>query len=119
MLVQQTVAALIGRKIQRMLVAHVAGDAEPPDQRFETGDGIEAGPIGAGCALEAVEFAQFPQRPVDFPEQHGCGSRRAAVPRQFAVDDDDVEPLTREALGDQRSGDAGADDQRIACKVLA
>jgi hypothetical protein len=28
-------------------VAHVAGDAEPPDQRFEAGDGIEAGAIGA------------------------------------------------------------------------
>jgi len=41
------------------------------------------------------------------------------VPRQFAVDDDDVEALTREAFGDQRSGNAGPDDQRIASEVLA
>ena len=40
-------------------------------------------------------------------------------PGKFAIDDDDIESLARQALGDQRSGDAGADDQRIAFQVLA
>ena len=47
MLLHQAVAALVRRKIQRILVAHVAGNAEPPDQRFQAGDGIAAGTIGA------------------------------------------------------------------------
>ena len=119
MLFHQSGAAFVRRKIQRILVAHVAGDAEPPDQRFKAGDGIEAGAIGARGALEAVDLAQFAQRPVDFPQQHGCGGRRAAAARQLAIDDDDVEALPRQAFGDQRSGNAGADDQRIACEVFA
>ena len=119
MLFEQLAAAFARRKIQRILVAHVAGNAEPPDQRFQAGDGIEAGAIGARGALEAVDFAQFAQRPVDFPQQHGGGGRRAAAAGQLAIDDDDVEALPRQAFGDQRSGDAGADNQRIAFEVFA
>jgi hypothetical protein len=59
------------------------------------------------------------QRPVDLPQQHGRGSRRTTPPRQFAIDDNDVEALARQPLGDQRSRNAGADDQRIAFEVFA
>ena len=38
---------------------------------------------------------------------------------KLAIDDDDIEPLAREALGDERSGDAAADNQRIAFDVLS
>ncbi|MGF6427108.1 hypothetical protein [Bradyrhizobium sp. Pha-3] len=37
----------------------------------------------------------------------------------LAIDDDDVEPLTRQPLCDQRTGDAGADDQRIAGEIFS
>ena len=37
---------------------------------------------------------------------------------KLAIDDDDIEPLAREALGDERSGNAAADNQRIAFDVL-
>jgi hypothetical protein len=37
----------------------------------------------------------------------------------FTIDNDDVAPLSCQTLGDQRAGDAGADDQRIAFEVLA
>jgi hypothetical protein len=36
----------------------------------------------------------------------------------LAIDDDDVEALARQPLGDQRSRDAGADDQRLAFQIL-
>lgn len=32
----------------------------------------------------------------------------------LAIDDDDVETLARQPLGDQSTGDPGADDERIA-----
>jgi hypothetical protein len=41
------------------------------------------------------------------------------VAGEFAVDNDDVQFLPRQAFGDQRSGDAAADNQRIAFDVLA
>ncbi|WP_244067075.1 hypothetical protein [Bradyrhizobium sp. Ce-3] len=36
----------------------------------------------------------------------------------LAIDDDDVESLTRQPLGNQCAGDAGADDQRIAGEIF-
>ena len=36
----------------------------------------------------------------------------------LAIDDHDIEPLPRQPFGDQRAGDAGADDQRIAFGVF-
>jgi hypothetical protein len=42
----------------------------------------------------------------------------AAAARKFAVDDDDIEALPCQPLGDQRSGDVAADDQRIAFQVF-
>jgi hypothetical protein len=59
------------------------------------------------------------QRAVDFPQQHRGRGGGAAAAGQLAVDDDDIQPLARQALGDQRSGNAAADDQRIAFDVLA
>jgi hypothetical protein len=58
------------------------------------------------------------QRPVDFPQQHGRRSCRATSPRQFAIDHNDVEALASQAFGDQRSGNACADNQRIAFEVF-
>ena len=37
---------------------------------------------------------------------------------KLAVDDDDIEALPRQALGNQRSGDAAADHQRVAFQVF-
>ncbi len=47
MFFHQLGAAFARRKIQRVLVAQVTGDAEAPDQRLETGNGIAARAIGA------------------------------------------------------------------------
>jgi hypothetical protein len=41
------------------------------------------------------------------------------VTGKLAIDDDDIEPLAREAFGDERSGNPAADDQRIAFDVLS
>ena len=112
-------AGVAGRQIKRIPVAHLAGDAELQHQRFQPGDRVQAGPIGPRRALETIEFGQFRQRAVDFPQQHRGRGRGAAAAGQLAIDDDDVEALARQALGDQRSRDAGADDQRIAFEVLA
>ena len=38
---------------------------------------------------------------------------------KLAIDDHDIEALPRQALGDQRSGNPAADDQRIAFDVLS
>lgn len=37
----------------------------------------------------------------------------------FAIDDDDVEPLPRQPLRNQRTGDAGADDERFAGEIFS
>ena len=38
---------------------------------------------------------------------------------KLAIDDDDIQPLAREALGDERSGNPAAANQRIAFDVLS
>ena len=38
---------------------------------------------------------------------------------KLAIDDDDIQALAREALGDERPGNSAADDQRIASDVLS
>jgi hypothetical protein len=119
MLLDQFPSGISRRQIKRIPGAHVAGDAEQLDQRFQAGDGIQAGTIGARGALETVSFGQFRQRAVDFPQQHRGAGGGAAAAGQFAIDDDDVEALARQAFTDQRPRDAGADDQRIAFDVLA
>jgi hypothetical protein len=58
------------------------------------------------------------QRAVDFPKQHRRARRGAAAAGKFTIDDDDIQALARQALGDQRSGDAAADDQRVAFQVF-
>jgi hypothetical protein len=58
------------------------------------------------------------QRTVDLPQQHRCARSGAAAAWKLSIDDDDIEALPRQALGDQRSGDAAADDQRIAFQVF-
>ena len=108
-----------GRQQKRIPVAHLAGDAELQDQRFQPGDRVQARQIGPRCPLKTIDFGQLRQRAVDFPQQHRGRGGGAAAPGKLAVDDDDIEPLARQALGDQRSGDAAADDQRIAFQVLA
>jgi hypothetical protein len=118
MLLRQTGVALVGREIERILVPHAAGDIELSHQRLQASDRVEAGAIRACGALEAIGVTQFAERPVDFPEQHGGRGGCAATARQFAIDDDDVQPLPRQPLGNQRSRDAGADDQRIAREIV-
>jgi hypothetical protein len=51
-------------------------------------------------------------------EQHRRTGGGAAASRQFAIDDDDIEALAGKSFGDQRSGDAAADDQRIAFEIF-
>ena len=75
--------------------------------------------IGARRALEAKSLSEVRQRTVDLPQQHRSAGRGAAVPRQFAIDDHDIEALSRQAFRDQRSGDPGANNQRIAFDVFA
>jgi hypothetical protein len=87
-------------------------------QRFQTGDRGKAGAIGARRPLEAIDLRQFGKRTVDLPQQHRRAGGGAAAPGQFAIDDDDIQPLARQSFGDQRSGNAGTDDQRIAFDVL-
>jgi hypothetical protein len=41
------------------------------------------------------------------------------VTRKLTIDDNDIQPLPREALGDERSGNPAADNQRIAFDVLS
>jgi hypothetical protein len=74
--------------------------------------------ISAGGAFKAVSFRELRQRAVDFPKQHRRARRGAAAAGKFTIDDDDIEALPRQALGDQRSGDAAADDQRVAFQVF-
>ena len=47
MFLDQLAAGVACRQIKRILVAHVAGDAELPHQRFQAGDRTQAGAIGA------------------------------------------------------------------------
>jgi hypothetical protein len=58
------------------------------------------------------------QRAVDFPQQHRRARGGAAAAGQLAINDDDIEALPRQPLGDQRSGNAAADDQRVAFQVF-
>jgi hypothetical protein len=41
------------------------------------------------------------------------------VTGKLAIDDDDIQPLAREALGDERPGNPAPDNQRIASDVLS
>jgi hypothetical protein len=59
------------------------------------------------------------QGAIDFPQQHRRTGDSAAATGKLAIDDDDIQTLAREAFGDERSGDAAADDQRIAFDVLS
>jgi hypothetical protein len=79
---------------------------------------LQACLIGARRPLKAVNLGQFDQRAVDFPKQHRRARRGAAAAGKFAIDDDDIQALPRQALGDQRSGDAATDDQRVAFQVF-
>jgi hypothetical protein len=67
MLFEQLPTAIACRKAKRIFRAHVAGDTELPHERFQAGDGIEAGAIGPRGTLEAIDFAQPTQRLVDLP----------------------------------------------------
>ena len=77
-----------------------------------------AGPIAAHRLLETIELRAFEQRPVDFPEQHGGAGHRAAETGKLAIDDDHLAALPCQALGHQRTGDAGTDDQHLAPKAV-
>jgi len=118
MLSKQFLAGAARGQIQRILVAHFAGQRELQHERFQSGDRLQAGQISARCPFEAVYLRELAERAVDFPEQHRGRGRRAAAARNFAIDDQDSQTLAREALGDQRAGNPGADDQRIALQVL-
>jgi hypothetical protein len=59
------------------------------------------------------------ERAVDFPQQHRRTGGCAAAAGKLAIDDYYIQTLAREALGDERSGNAAAADQRIAFHVLA
>jgi hypothetical protein len=41
------------------------------------------------------------------------------VTGKLAIDDDDIQALARQALGDERPGNAATDNQRIAADVLS
>jgi hypothetical protein len=89
------------------------------DKRSQPGDGMQACKINTRRPLKTVDLRQLCEGAVDFPQQHrrrGCG---AAATGKFAIDYDDIKFLARETLGDEGSGDAAADDQRVAFDVLA
>ena len=46
MLFEQLSGSIARRKAERIFRAHVAGDAELAPERFQAGDGLEAGAIG-------------------------------------------------------------------------
>jgi hypothetical protein len=58
------------------------------------------------------------QRTIDFPQQHRGARRGAATAWKFAIDDDDIKALPRQPFGDQRPGNAAADNQRVAFQVI-
>ena len=70
-------------------------------------------------AFKPVKLREFCEGAVDFPQQHRRRGGGAAATGKFAIDDDDIKSLARETLGDERPGDAAADDQRVAFDVLA
>jgi hypothetical protein len=51
---QQFIAGVAGSEIERIPVAHVAGNAKLPHQRFQVGDRLKAGAVRARGPLEAV-----------------------------------------------------------------
>ncbi|MDO9061403.1 MAG: hypothetical protein Q7U92_20610, partial [Bradyrhizobium sp.] len=65
------------------------------------------------------DFGDLRQRAVDFPKKHRSGSGGAAPPAKYSIYEDDIEPLARQAFRGQRSGNAAADDERIAFQILA
>jgi hypothetical protein len=105
-------------KIERWLVAQLAGNAELMDQGLQASDGTHTDVIGAGRPFEAVNFGQLGKGAIDFPQQHRRTCCGAAASGQFAIDDDDIEALAGKSFGDQRSGDAATNDQRIAFEIV-
>src|ERR1035437_2572898 len=80
---------------------------------------MQACKICTRCPFEAVDLRQLREGVVDFPQQHRRTGGCAAATGKLAIDDHYIQTLAREALGDQRPGNAAADDQRIAFHVLA
>jgi hypothetical protein len=118
MLLDQLLAGGPAGKIKRILVAHVARQPEFGNQRLQAAHGLQACLIRTRCSIKAVNLRELRQRTVDFPQQHRGARRGAATARKLTIDDDDIQPLPRQPLGDQRSGDAAADDQRGAFQVF-
>src|SRR4051812_22518541 len=106
------------REIKRILLPHFAGHAETGDEHLESAHGIEACTISARGTLEAISLHKSCERPVDFPEQHRGAGGCATTAGILAVDDHDIEALTRQSLCHQRAGDAGADDQRVTFDIF-
>jgi hypothetical protein len=118
MLAQQLLGAAAGRKIKRIPLTHLAGKAELMDQRPQPDDRAQACKISTRCPLKAVSFRKPGEGTVDFPQQHRGAGGGAAAAGQLAIDEDDIEALARQALGDQRSCNAAAHDQRVAFQAL-
>ena len=108
-----------GGQIERLLITHLAGNAELKHQRLQAGDCVQTCKVGSRRPFEAVSLRQLGEGAVDFPQQHRRRGGGAAATGKFAIDDDDIKSLARETLGDERPGDAAADDQRVAFDVLA
>ena len=113
-------AAVACRQIERIPVAQLAGDAELAAPAFfrplDRIRGLHDRPARRAQTRKLLQAVSAAGR---FPTAASrCWLRCCRAPGIFAIDDDDVEPLSRQAFGDQRAGDAGADDQRIAFDVL-
>ena len=92
MLLQQQLAAVACRQIERIPVPDLARNAKPANQVLQAVDRLETRTIGARGTLKPVNFCKLRQRPVDFPQQHRSARCGAAAPRIFTIDNDDVAP---------------------------
>ena len=85
-------------------------------QRLQTGHRVEA-EVSARRARAVGLPAR--SRPVRSPIAASRCLPRCCCGRMLAIDDHDIQPLPCQPFGDQRAGNAGANDQRIAFGVCA
>ena len=94
--------------------AQLANHAAPGDKPDQSAHRRKARLIGSHCSFITVKRDELTKWPVDLPEQHGGTGKGAALSGIFAIDDRDVAAVAGQALSDERTGDAGADNQDFA-----
>src|SRR5690606_17268645 len=108
----------LGGEIKRIAQREGTTDTARRDELPQAGDGREAAAIYVGGGLETVESGQFDERRVDLPLQHGRACPCAAEAHPLAVEDGDRISLAAEVFGDQRTGNAAADDGDVGMEAF-